>query len=114
MIEETHSPQTHALVYEMIKVQSDPSVPYKEGLYREYTAQMAFWESNEFREGTRAKLVDRDHNPRWKHKSVDLVTMEDVDFFLKYPMKETIDEVYSLDKYCYWNDELYKPFTFNN
>eukprot|EP00347_Sterkiella_histriomuscorum_P021153 403335052 len=109
MIEETHSPLSHALIYELIKKGSEEKT-YREGLFNEFRAQMAFWESNEFKEGTRAKLVDRDNNPRWKHKSVDQVPIEDVEHFTQYPLRETIDEVYTMERYCYWNDGNFKPF----
>jgi hypothetical protein len=35
----------------------------------------------EFFEGVRALLVDKDKNPQWRHKSVDDVTREEVEFF---------------------------------
>lgn len=96
MIDDSHSPQSHALIYELIKKGSEEKT-YKEGLFNEYRAQMAFWETNEFREGTRAKLVDRDNNPHWKHRCVGEVPIEDIKFFIDYPLKETIDEVYDID-----------------
>eukprot|EP00347_Sterkiella_histriomuscorum_P008223 403345907 len=68
MKKETHSPLSHALIYELI--QKGITQTHEECLFNEYRAQMAFWDSNEFREGTRAKLVDRDNNPNWQHKSV--------------------------------------------
>jgi len=42
---------------------------------------MNYSKCTEFFEGVRALLVDKDKNPKWKHKSVYDVEKEDVDYF---------------------------------
>ena len=47
----------------------------------EYKISQGFMNHTEFFEGVRALLVDKDKNPQWKHKSVNDVTRDEVEFF---------------------------------
>lgn len=39
----------------------------------------------EFYEGVRALLVDKDKNPQWKHKNVNEVARDEVEWFFTRP-----------------------------
>ena len=64
---------------------------------------MAFFDSPEFTEGARAKLVDRDNNPRWQHKSVLDVSEEDIRFFTHRKTIDNIEQVYDMKAFPYWD-----------
>ncbi len=97
------SPLSFGLIFEIMKMNLSESVSYKEGLYNEYNAHMGFFESPEFTEGARAKLVDRDNNPKWSHRSVYDVSEEDIYFFTKRKVPDTLEAVYDLDSFPYWD-----------
>lgn len=45
----------------------------------------------EFFEGVRALLIDKDKNPKWSHKSVNDVTLKEVDEFFNRPEELNLD-----------------------
>ena len=57
----------------------------------EYKIVDGFVNHTEFFEGVRALLIDKDKNPKWKHKSVLDVTKEDVDFFFDRKAQLNLD-----------------------
>ena len=57
----------------------------------EYRISQGFMEHGEFFEGVRALLVDKDLNPQWKHKKIEDVTKEEVDFFFDRSEKLDLD-----------------------
>ena len=57
----------------------------------EYRLAQAFNASGEFSEGVRALLVDKNKNPKWKHKSVFDVTKAEVDAFFDFPAEYNFD-----------------------
>ncbi|GLH76488.1 3-hydroxyisobutyryl-CoA hydrolase [Bradyrhizobium sp. SSBR45G] len=48
----------------------------EECLVREYRAALEVFRSDDFREGVRAAIIDKDRNPRWSPPDVDQVTPE--------------------------------------
>ncbi|BAM90466.1 enoyl-CoA hydratase/isomerase [Bradyrhizobium oligotrophicum S58] len=48
----------------------------EECLVREYRAALEVFRSDDFREGVRAAIIDKDRNPRWSPSDVDQVTPE--------------------------------------
>ena len=91
-----------ALNFELIKLGQQAKKP-EEALFNEFKAQMAFYYHTEFREGIRSKLVDKDKNPKWKHKSLQDVSEDEVRYFLDFKVEETMEEVYDMDKFPYWD-----------
>jgi enoyl-CoA hydratase/carnithine racemase len=71
MIKHNHSPLSFALTFELFKRNSQNAISYKEALYEEFKWASAFWKSREFKEGVRARLIDKDNKPNWLHKSVE-------------------------------------------
>jgi enoyl-CoA hydratase len=57
----------------------------------EYKIADGFVHHTEFFEGVRALLIDKDKNPKWKHKSVLDVKKEDVDFFFDRKAQLNLD-----------------------
>lgn len=57
----------------------------------EYKIADGFAHHTEFFEGVRALLIDKDKNPKWKHKSVLDVKKEDVDFFFDRKAQLNLD-----------------------
>ena len=45
-------------------------------LVREYRAALEVFRSDDFREGVRAAVIDKDRNPRWSPPRIDDVTPE--------------------------------------
>jgi hypothetical protein len=62
---------------------------------------MAFWKHREFREGTRALLIDKDKMPRWSHYDVKDVTEKDIKFFLENEVETSKEDLYDISKYPY-------------
>ncbi|MGB9175044.1 MAG: enoyl-CoA hydratase/isomerase family protein, partial [Bradyrhizobium sp.] len=48
----------------------------EECLVREYRAALEVFRSNDFREGVRAAVIDKDRNPRWSPPRIEDVTPE--------------------------------------
>ena len=57
----------------------------------EYRLTQRFVEDNDFHEGCRAILIDKDRNPKWKPATLNEVTPEMVDkYFSPLPPNEEI------------------------
>ena len=52
------------------------SASLEECLVREYRAALEVFRSDDFREGVRAAVIDKDRNPRWSPPRVQDVTPE--------------------------------------
>jgi enoyl-CoA hydratase len=52
------------------------SASLEECLVREYRAALEVFRSDDFREGIRAAVIDKDRNPRWSPPRVEDVTPE--------------------------------------
>jgi enoyl-CoA hydratase len=52
------------------------SASLEECLVREYRAALEVFASDDFREGVRAAVIDKDRNPRWSPPGIDDVTPE--------------------------------------
>lgn len=52
------------------------SATLEECLAREYRAALAVFASDDFREGVRAAIIDKDRNPKWSPSAIDEVTPE--------------------------------------
>jgi enoyl-CoA hydratase len=52
------------------------SMSLEECLVREYRAALEVFRSEEFREGVRAAIIDKDRNPKWSPSSIETVTPE--------------------------------------
>lgn len=53
----------------------------KEVFEMEYKISQGFTNHTEFYEGVRALLIDKDKNPKWKHKSIFEVKPEELKHF---------------------------------
>lgn len=51
----------------------------------EYRISQNFMRHPDFYEGIRAKLIDRDNNPKWKHRFLEDITDQMVDKFFELP-----------------------------
>ncbi len=73
------------------QLQRGRSLDLQECLKMEFRMMVRCMANNDFREGIRAVLVDKDNNPRWSPASVDAVTPEIVDaYFLPLGDQELI------------------------
>ena len=66
----------------------------------EYKIADGFAHHTEFFEGVRALLIDKDKNPKWKHKTVLDVKKEEVDFFFDRKAQLNLD----LNQFRDWID----------
>ena len=53
----------------------------EECLVREYRAALEVFASDDFREGVRAAVIDKDRNPKWSPASLAAVTTTDVEAY---------------------------------
>ncbi len=77
----TYSPLS---VASEIKVMKMPEVSenIENALEVEYRFTSRAMEYGDFLEGVRALVIDKDRKPRWKHKGLEYVSVEEVDFIL--------------------------------
>ena len=97
------SPLSQALNYELIRLGHSDSPSLEHALYREYKSQIAFFTHHEFKEGVRARLVDKDLRPKWLRGSIEEVTEEDIKYFLEFPFTESMEEIYDINKFPFWD-----------
>merc|ERR1712060_865340 len=76
---ENMSPLALCVVFEQIARGSKMSI--KEVFEMEYGISQGYMNHTEFFEGVRAKLVDKDNDPKWKYKQVDDVPRSEVEYF---------------------------------
>jgi len=79
------SPTSLKVVHRQIKV--GKKIGFKETFELEYKLSQEFMRSNDFFEGVRALLVDKDKNPKWKPTTVQEVTKDMVDKYFMAPDK---------------------------
>jgi len=75
------SPLALSVTFEAIKRGLDLS--FKEAMTQELDLSLNFLKTQDFYEGIRAQLIDKDRNPKWSHESVEGVTDEQVDRLFK-------------------------------
>jgi len=56
---------------------------FKEAMTQELDLSLNFLKTQDFYEGIRAQLIDKDRNPKWSHESAETVTDEQVDRLFK-------------------------------
>jgi enoyl-CoA hydratase len=69
------SPRGMAVTLELLRL-ARTSSSLEECLVREYRAALEVFRSDDFREGVRAAVIDKDRNPRWSPPRVEGVTPE--------------------------------------
>lgn len=62
-----NAPLSMAVTIEMIHRLRGPSLTIRTALELEYRVSHRIMEHGDFLEGIRATIIDKDHNPRWKH-----------------------------------------------
>jgi len=75
------SPLALSVTFEAIKRGLD--LDFKEAMTQELDLSLNFLKTQDFYEGIRAQLIDKDRNPKWSHESVEAVTDEQVDKLFK-------------------------------
>lgn len=66
------SPLAIAVTFEAIKRGAD--LDFKTAMAHELDLSLNFLKTQDFYEGIRAQLIDKDRNPKWSHNSIDHVT----------------------------------------
>lgn len=66
------SPLALSVTHEALRKGADLS--FKEAMTQELNISLNFLKTQDFYEGIRAQLIDKDRNPKWSHDSVDTVT----------------------------------------
>lgn len=71
------SPLAISITYEAIKRGAD--MDFKAAMSAELDLSLGFLKTQDFYEGIRAQLIDKDRNPKWQHDNLDDVTRENVE-----------------------------------
>ncbi|MGB0908049.1 MAG: enoyl-CoA hydratase/isomerase family protein [Maricaulaceae bacterium] len=71
------SPIAMAVTFEALK--RGANYDFKEAMTAELDLSLNFLKTQDFYEGIRAQLIDKDRNPKWSHDGVDSVTKEQVE-----------------------------------
>ena len=68
-----------------IKIMEMPEVAesIENALEIEYRFTSRAMEFGDFLEGVRALVIDKDRSPKWKHRALENVSFEEVDFILR-------------------------------
>jgi enoyl-CoA hydratase len=69
------SPRGMVVTLKLLRLARNSS-SLEECLTREYRASLAVFASDDFREGVRAAVIDKDRNPRWSPPRIEDVTSE--------------------------------------
>jgi enoyl-CoA hydratase len=69
------SPRGMVVTLKLLRLARDTS-SLEECLVREYRAALEVFRSDDFREGVRAAVIDKDRNPKWSPPRVEDVTEE--------------------------------------
>lgn len=70
------SPLAMCVTFEAIKRGHD--LDFKDAMRAELDLSLNFLKTQDFYEGIRAQLIDKDRNPKWSHNSVDDVTEDQI------------------------------------
>ena len=81
------SPTSLAVTYRQLT--KNRGMSFEEAISREYRMACAFLAGDEFAEGIRATVVDKDRAPRWDPSTLAKVTSEDVDRFF-HPVEDEL------------------------
>lgn len=73
------SPLALAVTFEAMR--RGAHLKFKEVMAQELYMSLNFLKTDDFYEGIRALLIDKDRNPKWMHENVNLVTKEQVERF---------------------------------
>lgn len=71
------SPLALSVTFEAIK--RGLNLDFKEAMTQELDLSLNFLKTQDFYEGIRAQLIDKDRNPKWSHESTEAVTNEQVE-----------------------------------
>lgn len=71
------SPLALSVTFEAIKRGLD--LEFKSAMTQELDLSLNFLKTQDFYEGIRAQLIDKDRNPKWSHESVELVTSDQIE-----------------------------------
>lgn len=71
------SPLALSVTFEAIKRGLD--LNFQEAMTQELDLSLNFLKTQDFYEGIRAQLIDKDRSPKWSHETMDTVTAEEVD-----------------------------------
>ena len=75
------SPLAMAVTHEALR--RGAQLSFSEAMTQELNISMNFLKTQDFYEGIRAQLIDKDRNPKWSHGSVDEVTEEQIERLFK-------------------------------
>lgn len=75
------SPLAMAVTFEAIKRGAE--LGFREAMTAELDLSLNFLKTQDFYEGIRAQLIDKDRNPKWSHDNVSDVTQEQINRLLK-------------------------------
>ena len=75
------SPLALSVTFEAIK--RGLELDFKQAMTQELDLSLNFLKTEDFYEGIRAQLIDKDRNPKWSHESAEAVTDEQVDSLFK-------------------------------
>lgn len=75
------SPLAMAVTFEAIK--RGLGLSFKDAMIAELNLSLNFLKTQDFYEGIRAQLIDKDRNPKWSHDSIESVTEDQVNRLFK-------------------------------
>lgn len=75
------SPLALSVTFEAIK--RGLELDFKQAMTQELDLSLNFLKTEDFYEGIRAQLIDKDRNPKWSHESAEAVTDKQVDSLFK-------------------------------
>jgi len=76
---QSHSPTSLAVIHRQLRLTHN--MPLNECLTLDYRLACHMLESKDFYEGVRARLIDKDNQPRWQPKSLDDLTTTMIDAY---------------------------------
>jgi enoyl-CoA hydratase len=79
------SPLAVTVTFEAIK--RGATLDFREAMTQELDLSLNFLKTQDFYEGIRAQLIDKDRNPKWSHDSVETVTEDQIERLFKQTAK---------------------------
>ncbi|MGJ8563934.1 MAG: enoyl-CoA hydratase/isomerase family protein [Alphaproteobacteria bacterium] len=83
------SPLAMAVTLEAMK--RGAGMNFREAMTTELDLSLSFLKTQDFYEGIRAQLIDKDRNPKWSHESVDKVTKAQIERLFKKTAKPPLE-----------------------